>query len=644
MLRPYDGDGDSSAVCDIGAYEYGASLATPDLEIVKTVSPGAAEPGERITYTLAFSNSGSEAATGVVITDSIPVSVTDTSVASSGAALTAVGGTRYVWQVEDLTPGAQGIITITGLLQTPLITGTFTNSVTIAADEDDNWANNSASIGVMVKDAPPVASDATFYTDENTPVEGTLEASEPNGQALYYAIDDSPHYGTVSIAIDGSFVYTPTNRTANYSDTFDYMARTYDPDLCLGTCDDDIGRVTLFITATNDTPDISNIANQKTGVGVTVGPLAFLVGDPDNPANTLTLDKASSNTTLVPLSNITFGGSGSNRTVTVTPTTGLSGAALITVTVSDGNSSAYDVFTLIVGTANTPPDFTSTPLRQATEDMAYTYAITTTDLNAGDVLTITAPTRPAWLTLTQITTRTATLNGMPINANVGSHAVTLQVVDSAGAANTQAFTITVRNVNDPPIARDNAPSTNEDTSVNVAVLVNDSDVDNDPLSIVAMGAPNYGSVTISRTTGVSDSVVYTPTNRTTNYNAVFTYTISDGRLRDTATVTVAVTANNDAPIISNITDRSTYMGLRVGPLPFTVSDLEQRCRLTDVGQRLVEYDTRSAVQHHLRRRGTEPYRHRHAHDGAVGRGAHHRHRQRRVKLCLRHFPADRRGQ
>ncbi|MBN1976087.1 MAG: tandem-95 repeat protein [Anaerolineae bacterium] len=576
MARPFDGDGDGNAVCDIGAYEYGASLALPDLEIVKAVNPGTAAPGEPITYTLAFSNTGSEAATGVIITDSIPVSITDTTFSDSGAALTAVDGTRYVWQVEDMTPGASGLITVTGLLQTPLAPGTFTNTASIGADDDEDWSNNSSSVGIMVQDAPPVASDATFYTDEHDPVEGDLEAGEPNGEPLHYAIwiGGNPDYGAVFIADDGGFVYTPTNRTTNYSDTFRYTAYTDDcanPATC---ADSDWAEVTLHITATNDAPGISNIANQKTSVGVSVGPIPFSVSDPDTPLASLTLSRASSNTTLVPLANITFGGSGAARTVAVTPAAGLSGTALITVTVSDSVSSAYDVFALIVGTGNVPPDFTSTPIKQATEDAAYTYAITTTDLDAGDVLTITAPTRPAWLMLVDHHDRTATLGGTPTNANVGSHAVVLQVVDSAGAASTQAFTITVHNVNDPPIAHNDAPTTDEDIPINIPVLANDSDVDNDPLSIVAVGAPNYGSVTVSRTSDISDSVVYTPANQATAYDAVFTYTISDGCLYDTATVTVAVAANNDPPIISDIADQGTYMGLRVGPLPFTVSDLD----------------------------------------------------------------------
>ena len=62
----------------------------------------------------------------------------------------------------------------------------------------------------------------------------------------------------------------------------------------------------------------------------------------------LQLSAASSNPALVPASNIVFGGSGSNRTVTVTPVPGQTGTASITTTVTDGPSSSSDTFVLTV--------------------------------------------------------------------------------------------------------------------------------------------------------------------------------------------------------------------------------------------------------------------------------------------------------
>ena len=107
----------------------------------------------------------------------------------------------------------------------------------------------------------------------------------------------------------------------------------------------------LTVNAVNDAPTISDISNQTIAAGGSVGPLVFTVGDIETALTSLTVSGSSSNATLVPNSNIVLGGSGANRTVTVTPVANLSGVATITVTVSDGALTAVDTFMLEVRAA-----------------------------------------------------------------------------------------------------------------------------------------------------------------------------------------------------------------------------------------------------------------------------------------------------
>jgi uncharacterized repeat protein (TIGR01451 family) len=81
-------------------------------------------PGEPVTYTLQFSNTYTDTITGVVITDTLPTSLTNVSVSSSGATVTPRGGTRYVWDVADLAAGQSGTITITGNISETVAEGT----------------------------------------------------------------------------------------------------------------------------------------------------------------------------------------------------------------------------------------------------------------------------------------------------------------------------------------------------------------------------------------------------------------------------------------------------------------------------------------------------------------------------------------
>ena len=102
-------------------------------------------------------------------------------------------------------------------------------------------------------------------------------------------------------------------------------------------------------------PTLSDISDQVTTVGTATGAIGFTVNDADTPVSSLSLSGSSSNLSLVPNANIVFGGSGANRTVTVTPAAGQSGSSTITVNVGDGQFSASDSFVLTVNAGNSVP-------------------------------------------------------------------------------------------------------------------------------------------------------------------------------------------------------------------------------------------------------------------------------------------------
>ena len=99
----------------------------------------------------------------------------------------------------------------------------------------------------------------------------------------------------------------------------------------------------LAVSSTNDAPSITSILDQSIQEDTATAPIAFAIGDLESRASLLVASATSSNPTLVSPASITFGGSGSNRVVVITPAPNQSGTAVIGVTVTDpqgGNATA----------------------------------------------------------------------------------------------------------------------------------------------------------------------------------------------------------------------------------------------------------------------------------------------------------------
>ena len=139
----------------------------------------------------------------------------------------------------------------------------------------------------------------------------------------------------------------------------------------------------------------------------------------------------------------------STRTFSGTPTNSDVGSIDVKVTATDGSSaSVSDTYALTVTNVNDVPEFTSEPILSAVEDSEYTYFVSISDPDFGDRVFVTADKIPSWLNYNSTLKK---LFGTPSNAEVGEHDVQFSVTDSSGASpNPQAFTISVKNVNDKP--------------------------------------------------------------------------------------------------------------------------------------------------------------------------------------------------
>lgn len=141
----------------------------------------------------------------------------------------------------------------------------------------------------------------------------------------------------------------------------------------------------LTVTAVNDPPTLSSIANRTIDEDASTGAINFTVSDVDHPVASLTLSATSSNPVLVPTANIVFGGSGANRTVTVTPVPDENGFSDLTITVSDGDLTASRTFRLTVTPRPDDPEITGDVVSPIDDDYGTTGVALFADLTLADV-------------------------------------------------------------------------------------------------------------------------------------------------------------------------------------------------------------------------------------------------------------------
>ena len=173
-------------------------------------------------------------------------------------------------------------------------------------------------------------------------------------------------------------------------------------------------------------------------------------------------------------------------------------------------------------------------LAATAEDVAATIAVLGNDSDAdGDALTLASVSSPAHGTATA--NADGTIGYTPAANYSGADSFSYTINDGQGGSATAVVSVTVTDVNDAPVAADDAASTNEDTPVAIAVLANDSDGDSATLTPIVVSGPANGSATVE----ADGSITYAPA---ANFNGTdsFTYKASDGAA-ESGVVTVTIT-------------------------------------------------------------------------------------------------------
>ena len=341
---------------------------------------------------------------------------------------------------------------------------------------------------------------------------------------------------------------------------------------------------TLTVTAVNDQPTITAITDQTTLEDTPTSAIAFSISDPESPPAGLTLTATSSNTTVVPDANIVFGGTGANRTVTVTPVGNESGTSTITITVSDGSASASTTFVLTVNPANDPPTISNindqtTPENTPTGAIAFTIAdvdnpvasLTVTGTSSNGTLipdaNIVFGGNGANLTVTLT----------PVSGASGTSTITITVSDGTATGST-TFQLNVNDVNDPPtISMISDQTTAENTPTNaIPFTVGDGETAPGSLTLTASSS-NTSLVPVANISfggsGAARTVTIDP-GASQSGSVTITITVSDGTSSTSTAFNLIITPVNDAPTVTPIANQTTAENTPTAAIPFNIGDAE----------------------------------------------------------------------
>ncbi|MFC7676432.1 Ig-like domain-containing protein [Mycolicibacterium sp. GCM10028919] len=487
---------------------------------------------------------GDTATVAVGGTVTIPLTANDTDVDNAVNPATVVIVGQPTAGTVTVNPNGTVAYTSTGATAT---TDTFTYTVKDASGATSNTATVTISV-TAAANTPPVAVNDTATVAEGGSTTISLVSNDTDSDGTVdsatVVIVGQPTAGTVTVNQNGTVTYA-SNGTEVTTDSFTYTVK----DAAGATSN--VATVSITVTPINDVPVAVNDTATVAEGGTTT--IALITNDTDGDG---TIDV----TTVVIVRQPTAG------TVTVNPNG--------TVTyVSNGSEVTADGFAYKVKdnsgalSNEATVTITITPVNDgptAVND-AYTVAANgTLTVNAPGLLANDTDPDGAFLRLTEIfTPGHGTLSGVlssgtftyrPDAGYVGTDSFTYTVGD--GAATSQGIvtiTVTADPNNVAPVGNADSYTVNEDTVLTVngpGLLANDTDANGQTLKVVSIGTePTRGSLVLND----DGSFTYTP-GPNLNGTDTFTYKASDGAAETAfTTVTINVTAVNDAPVINNDT-------------------------------------------------------------------------------------------
>lgn len=552
------------------------SVWSPQLPATVSVDLGTLTGEGAVTLYLYFDLLGTGTAGSTVTIDDVmtiapPVAVNDTAQTDEDRAVEinvlandtdADGALDPATVIVTVAP-AQGQAAVNGqtgvITYTPALNYYGTDSFNYTVRDDTGYLSNEAVVTVTINPVndPPVAQEGNAATDEDTPFNGTLSASDVDEDSLTFSIVTEPSLGTVSLtnASTGAFTYTPVLH-AHGTDTFTFKVND-------GAVDSNTATFTVTINPVNDPP----VAQAGSGVTDEDTPFSGTLSASD-------VDKDSLTFTIVtgPSLGMVSLTDSSTGAFTYTPTAHAHGTDTFTFKVNDGAvDSNIATFSITINPVNDPPVARAGDDQTVAEGTAVNLDGTvSSDIDGDDLHYLWEQVDGTAVTLTNATSVVATFTAPDVGPGGASLQFKLTVTDRAAGDSdllsaTDTCIVNVTWSNQPPVAHAGVDQTVDEGSLVTLDGSGSSDAD-DVIKSYLWEQKDGPSVVLSDPGAVKPTFTAPPVDID---GAVLTFelTVTDSGadygepgLRATDICTVTVNWVNEAPVADAGADQTVDEG------------------------------------------------------------------------------------
>ncbi len=294
-----------------------------------------------------------------------------------------------------LVPNTPAALTLSGsqasrtLVITPAADLSGESTITVTVSDSSSAVSTSFVLTVNpVNDAPVVSlNPALAIVGQGVVAETIVTVTDVDsvGPTLFLSATSDDQ----SLLTNGAIVITPTASTATsrtFRATMTPVAGQHGSATVSFVANDfGVAGTTLrtFPLTVHARPTVSPIDAQEMTEDTSLT-VPFTVGDPDTPVASLSISAVSSDASLVSTEGLVLGGSGSSRSLTITPHANAHGSAEIALLVGDGTQTVERTFTLTVTPVNDLPLFHASTATSVTavNGVATTFYVTVTDVDS----------------------------------------------------------------------------------------------------------------------------------------------------------------------------------------------------------------------------------------------------------------------